>query len=489
MLFIMFANLLFANSVRIRATSFDETKYIFSTKLYDYEWISLTHFCKTFGDAIKIDYDEWTVKTIINGKKITFYGGSSFYKIDGEIYHFPASTERIGNGIYIPLAEFIRIIKIHFYEKLEYEKEIDTYILSPAEYSLGKIKIKSLKNGTIIKIEADKVFEKKYCKIWQTSNWIYFTIYGANIDIEKTKGKYSHGDVKEIDAIQTEESVQLSFKLRHSISGYEFSIDEVKNTISISVRKKVTQTSAEAIKNNKDMREKWLIDTIVLDAGHGGKDPGTNYGRLKEKDIVLDIVLELGRLLEKYLDVKVVYTRKTDRFIPLWQRTKIANENNGKLFVSVHVNAIEDSRATYGTETYLLAPRGTERAIKIAAQENKVIKLEQNQDRYSKMLSPQQYILATMAQREFMKESEDLAKYVENEYSSRISSKSRGLRQAGFIVLIGASMPSILTEVGFITNKNERINLSQHSYRKKIALSLYYAIKRFKIEQDNKTKN
>lgn len=480
-------NALFADSVRIRRTSFDETEYIFSSQLYSYEWMSLNHFLKTFGDEFDIDNDEWIIKSVVKDKNITFYGGSAFYKIDGELYHLPTPIERVGNGLYIPFAEFVRILKMHFYNKIEYKKEIGTYILSPAEYSLGVIKIKDLKNGTMIQIEADQLFREKHCKIWNDNGWLYFTVFGANIDIEKTIQKFSYRDIKKIDAIQTKESVQLSFKFRYNISSYDFDINKESNTISISVRKgKALVPNVE--ENNKDIRSKWLIDTIVLDAGHGGKDPGTNYGRLKEKDIVLDIVLKLGKLLEKYLDVNVVYTRKTDELIPLWKRTQIANESNGKLFVSVHVNAIENSSATFGTETYLLAPRGTKQAIEIAAEENKVIKLEKNQDRYKDILSPQQYILATMAQREFMKESQELAQLVETQYSSRLKqSKSRGLRQAGFIVLIGASMPCILTEVGFITNRNERINLARSSYRNKIALSLYYAIKKFKIEQDKKT--
>lgn len=476
-------NVLFADSIRIRKTSFDETEYIFSSQLYGYEWISLNHFFKTFGNEFDIDNDEWVIKIVVKDKNIMFYGGSAFYKIDGKLYHLPTPIERLGNGLYIPFAEFMRILKIHFYNKVEYKKEIDTYILSPAQYSLGAIKIKDLKNGTMIQIETDRLFKKKHCKIWNDNGWLYFTVFGANIDIEKTIQEFSLRDVRKIDAIQAKESVQLSFKFRYNISSYDFDINEESNTISISVRKE-TVSNAE---KNKDMRSKWLIDTIVLDAGHGGKSPGTCYGRLKEKDIVLDIVLKLGKLLEKYLDVKVVYTRKTDKSVPLWKRTQMANESDGKLFVSVHVNGIDNSSATFGTETYILAPRGTEQAIEIASKENSVIQLEKNQGRYKDILSPQQYILATMAQREFMKESQELAQLVETQYSSRLrQSKSRGLRQAGFIVLIGASMPCILTEVGFITNRNERINLARSSYRNKIALSLYYAIKKFKIEQDKK---
>ena len=478
-------SVLFANSVKIRRTSFDDTEYVFSSQLYGYKWVSINHFLKTFGKDFRINYDNWTINAVVKDHKVTFYGGSAYYKVDGNLFHLPMPIERIGDGLYIPLAEFVRLLKTHFYNKIEYNKTMNIIILTPGKYSLGIIKINELSNGTMISIDADTLFRKEYCKIWNSADWLYFTIYGANVDVNKTKKRYSYGNIKEIDAIQTKESVQLSFKFRNKISSYDFHIDEKSNSILINARKEKKIFSNKE-SNNKNIRSKWLIDTIVLDAGHGGKDPGTCYGSLKEKDIVLDIVLQLGKMLEKNLDVKVVYTRKTDKFIPLWERPQIANANNGKLFVSVHVNAIENSPATCGSETYLLAPRGTKKAIEIAARENSVIQLEENQGRYRNILSPQQYILATMAQREFMKESLELAQLVESQYSNKLESKTRGLRQASFIVLIGASMPCILTEVGFITNKNDRIHLARRSYRKKIAFSLYQAIKQFKIEQDKK---
>ncbi len=476
----LMTNVLLADSIKIRRSSFDSTEYVFSSQLYNYKWISLNHFFKTFGNDFSINYDNWTLNAKLKNHKITFYGGSAYYKIDDNLYHLPMPIERVGNGLYIPLFEFIRVLKTHFYKTIKYNKTIDAIILTPGKYSLGLISINELSNGTMINIEADTLFNKQHCKIWDNDGWLYFTIYGANIDVNKTKEKYSYGHINEVDVRQANESVQLSFKFRNKFSSYDFHINEKTNSITINVRKE--KTKDEVVKK----RSKWLIDTIVLDAGHGGKDPGTVLGRLHEKDIALDIVLQLGKMLENNLGVKVVYTRKTDKFIPLWKRPQIANANNGKLFVSVHVNGVDNSPGTYGTETYLLAPRGTKKAIEIAAKENSVIQLEKNQDRYKNMLSPQQYILATMAQREFMKESLEFAQLVESNYSNRLTSKSRGLRQAGFIVLIGASMPSILTEVGFITNKKERNNLAKYSYRKKIATSLYDAILKFKTEQDKK---
>jgi N-acetylmuramoyl-L-alanine amidase len=174
-------------------------------------------------------------------------------------------------------------------------------------------------------------------------------------------------------------------------------------------------------------------------------------------------------------------------FVPLYQRPKIANEAGGKLFVSIHCNAVDNSRP-YGTETFLLAARSTEKSIEIAARENKVIELEDDTERYEKMLSPEQYILSTMAQSVYMKESEDLAQAVESKYKSRLGAKSRGVKQASFIVLIGPAMPAILTEIGFISNWTELGKLKKDSYRQEIAYSLYLSIKDFKENYEKEIK-
>ena len=194
----------------------------------------------------------------------------------------------------------------------------------------------------------------------------------------------------------------------------------------------------------KEVKNRWRLNTIVLDAGHGGKDGGTvgKYG-VKEKNITLDITKRIGRLVEKNTHIKVVHTREEDIFIPLWKRTKIANENNGKLFISIHANA-SPNRNVRGFETYLLSPGKTSDAIEVASRENAVIQLE---DQQQKIYSGENLIMATMVQSTHMKDSEEFAGIIQNELASGINSKNRGVKQAGFYVLIGASMPNVLIEV------------------------------------------
>ena len=192
------------------------------------------------------------------------------------------------------------------------------------------------------------------------------------------------------------------------------------------------------------MKNRWRLDTVVLDAGHGGKDGGAVGKRgAKEKNIVLDITKRVGQMIEKNSHIKVVYTREEDVFVPLWKRTQIANETNGKLFVSIHVNS-HPNRNVRGFETYLLRPGKTDDAIEVASRENSAIRMEEGKSRnkYSS-LTGENLIMATMAQSMFMKESEDLAAYIQEGLDPLLDSPNRGLKQAGFYVLIGASMPNV----------------------------------------------
>ena len=228
----------------------------------------------------------------------------------------------------------------------------------------------------------------------------------------------------------------------------------------------------------ENVKDRWRLDMVVLDPGHGGKDPGAigKYGT-REKDVVLDIAKRAGKLLEKS-GIKVFYTRDEDVFVPLLDRTKMANETNGKLFVSIHANA-NKNRKVQGFETFLLRPGKSEDAIDVATRENSVINLEEFTDQYTD-LTGEALIMATMAQSMFMKESEDLASIIQMELDKRLNTPNRGVKQAGFYVLIGASMPNVLVEVGFLSNPAEEKKLKQDNHKQKIAEALYQAIKHFK---------
>ena len=229
-------------------------------------------------------------------------------------------------------------------------------------------------------------------------------------------------------------------------------------------------------------KKKWKFDTIIIDPGHGGKDPGAvGYRGTKEKDIVLDVSKRLARKIERNSKTKVILTREEDIFLRLQDRTKFANANEGDLFISIHTNAAEDRRAS-GFETFLIGPNKNEAAVRVAARENAALELEGFS---GKKLTNEDLIKATIAQSAFAAKSEEFASLVQNEFRKRVQSKDRGVKQAGFYVLMGASMPNVLIELGFISNPNEEKKLNSSSYRDMLATSIYYAVLKYQKSFDD----
>ena len=229
-------------------------------------------------------------------------------------------------------------------------------------------------------------------------------------------------------------------------------------------------------------KKKWKFDTIIIDPGHGGKDPGAvGYRGTKEKDIVLDVSKRLARKIKRNSKTKVILTREEDIFLRLQDRTKFANANEGDLFISIHTNAAEDRRAS-GFETFLIGPNKNEAAVRVAARENAALELEGFS---GKKLTNEDLIKATIAQSAFAAKSEEFASLVQNEIKKRVQSKDRGVKQAGFYVLMGASMPNVLIELGFISNPNEEKKLNSSSYRDMLATSIYYAVLKYQKSFDD----
>ena len=216
--------------------------------------------------------------------------------------------------------------------------------------------------------------------------------------------------------------------------------------------------------------------TLVIDAGHGGHDAGAIGAYSKEKDINLKVALAFGRLVEDNCpDVKVVYTRKTDVFIPLQRRADIANNNKADLFVSVHTNALPAGRQAYGSETYTLGMARANANLAVAKRENSVITLESDYKSTYQGFDPnkaESYVIFEFMQDKFMKQSVDLATCIQRQYASA-GRPNKGVHQAGFLVLRNTSMPSVLTELGFITTPSEEAYLNSQQGVTELSRSIY----------------
>ena len=229
------------------------------------------------------------------------------------------------------------------------------------------------------------------------------------------------------------------------------------------------------IQNNK-------IKIIVIDAGHGGHDNGCMYGGAREKDVTLSIALKLGESIEKIMpNVKVIYTRKTDEFIELHERAGIANRNNADLFISIHCNANKKTDVA-GTETFSMGLHKSEGNLDVAKRENDVILLEKDyQEQYEGFdpNSPEAHIYFSFLQSAYLDQSLKLASLVEGNFN-KANHASRGVKQAGFMVLWRSKMPSVLIETGFLSNKSDRAILISENGQLKIAESIAKGVKEYK---------
>ena len=225
------------------------------------------------------------------------------------------------------------------------------------------------------------------------------------------------------------------------------------------------------------------VSIVVIDPGHGGKDPGALGPKITEKDVVLAISLKLGKYIEdNFEDVKVIYTRDTDVFIPLDERANIANRNKADLFISIHANSLPKSKAI-GTETFVMGISKDARNFEVAKKENSVIILEENYETKYEGFDPksiESYIIFSVMQKTFQGHSIAFAQMVEEEFEVRAKRYSRGVKQDGFWVLWRTTMPSVLIETGFLTNTKDEKFLATENGQDIMASAIFRAFRNYK---------
>ncbi len=297
------------------------------------------------------------------------------------------------------------------------------------------------------------IFEKK-CEFSFFNNWVHFGKHSYNL----------HNDI-------------------HVINGFFYVPEYFLNLCAVKFFPEEVILDDGSIIINFPSMQQYLIKTIVLDPGHGGKDPGA-VGRilgLKEKDIVLNIAKKVKAHLEKNLDVNVLLTRHDDRFVSLGERTDFANENQADIFVSIHCNAAYNTKAN-GSEVYFLSTAQTHEARAVEAMENEVIKFEDQESiaRYTDL----DFILYDMRQTEYLNESSELSEMCQKQLVNTLSTKNNGVRQANFYVLRGAFMPAVLVEIAYLSNKYEEKKLLSKDFQARAAKAIYTSIKQFKNKYD-----
>lgn len=354
------------------------------------------------------------------------------------------------------------------------------------------IEVKNRDNGAIISFSASGLAAQASLVTLNAEGYTYFSLEKASGDSNALSQVYGKGVVKEIISKQLPGSgLQFTVVLDNRsfvISSVEFQRDKKNNRYLLYVRSKAD--GEESRRKEKEQQiaqvlsrdiEKWKLDTIVLDAGHGGKDPGAiGANGTVEKHVALNIVRDLGTFIRlNWPDVKVVYTRKEDKFIPLHERGKIANQNGGKLFISVHCNA-SSSRSARGSEVYILGAHKTRASLDVAMLENSVIRQEADYTQAYKGFTEEFLIMSSMAQSAFARQSTSLAQHILNPGHRLAPDKRNGVRQAGFMVLWTPSMPSALVEVGYLSNPGEERILRDRQEQTKIAYAIFQGLQAYR---------
>jgi N-acetylmuramoyl-L-alanine amidase len=225
------------------------------------------------------------------------------------------------------------------------------------------------------------------------------------------------------------------------------------------------------------------INTVILDPGHGGRDLGALGKNCKEKDVVLAIGLKVGAYLNQYLpDVKVVYTRDKDVFVPLDERAQLANRVKADLFVSIHANYISNP-GIKGVETFVLGLHRSKENLEVAKKENSVIVMEDNYMSKYEGFDPnstESYIIFELMQNVYLDQSIDVASLIQDQFTHRVGRYNRGVKQAGFLVLRETAMPGILVEVGFLSNREEERFVTSEEGQVYLASAIYRAIRDYK---------
>ncbi len=455
------------------------------------DYLSLTEFAACLGTRIAFDDRIKSGIIKLGSSEIRLFAANPFISINYNLFQMPVDTRYINNQIYIPIKFFVELlqnVKDIQIQLNEHTSQIDVFYHHTEKglagmTNISRIDIDPKINGILITIYTTVPFQQSEVTTRIRQEWLYVDIYNGVIDSFALCQTPLHGIIREIVPLQPSANMaQISFRLSQQVSDVNAVVMENSRQILVTIRtqEELPSTVLKALEND---RLKWQIDKIAIDPGHGGRDPGAiGPTGAPEKDVVLNIARHLKQLIESRLGIKVIMTREDDRFIPLHQRTAIANRNNAKLFISIHANS-NRNRKVDGVSTYILGPAKTKEAIEVAQLENSVIQYEASYDSYPN-LDNEQFILSSIAQSEFTRESEELAALVQEEVSKKTDLRDRGVKQAGYLVLVGASMPNILFESAFISNRKEEKKLKSSAFQKDLAESLYESIKKFKIKYE-----
>jgi N-acetylmuramoyl-L-alanine amidase len=455
--------------------------------------IALPVLCEKIGFNCLWDRNLERFTCTKKGLKTVFVQGNPFYNVNGVVYQISTAPVRVGSSLYLPMAVVMAELKSFSKGVFQLDtvmEKVTKPISTSSKYSVLSVATEKKQNGTLLTLVlADSLpFEFTYFYPNFTINFS-----GGTVDTHNIRQTSRIGLVDSIFALQYQQSAQVSLILNREIEEPLIDYIQDTHTLLVALRQKKVKPALAAPKKIESFstvtpQKDTDVDgvkTIVLDAGHGGKDPGaTGITGVLEKDVVLAITLKVRDLLKKQNKLKLLLTRDTDVFIPLSDRTKFANEKKADLFISVHADAVpgnykrkENAR---GYKIYFLSQAKNEEDKLVAMRENAVIELEEKPQSYSSL----QNVLIDLAGNEFLSESQDLCILLDQKLDTSLDRKITklhlGVGQANFWVLNGAYMPSVLIEIGFLSNPSEEKLLSDKKFQNQMAQAIYEAILGFR---------
>ncbi|SYZ72906.1 putative Cell wall hydrolase/autolysin [Candidatus Zixiibacteriota bacterium] len=444
-------------------------------------YFSMSQLAALFGDRISWEQVGQSVTYKTEKHNFTFFLDSPFFRMDDSVKNlsFPA---RLNKGqLYLPAETFLPFFDNIRQEQVSWDDGKKTIRFDSRRYNVTDVALSGKANGLLIDIYVSQPLE--YDIFTSEGNWLNVSISKGTVNRRQILSRKSSTYLYDINAVQFEGSTQVSFRLRRGIGKFthRYLTNPGRIQIAIIDTSAAAQIAAEPPMVGPDAR----IQKIIIDAGHGGSDYGAiGAGNTREKDVVLDIAKRLAKIIRKDKVFEAVLTRDKDDYVPLVDRANKANLVKGDIFVSIHANA-SPKRSARGYQVFFLAPAKNDSARAAAQLENAPFLAERNAAGEGEK-NTLDLILSDMIQTEFQNESDDLASFVNRELRKNISETSdRGIDQAGFFVLNGVYMPSILVETAFITNSGDEKLLDSKNFREKVAEAIYEGLKNFRDKYES----
>ncbi|MEE9554667.1 MAG: N-acetylmuramoyl-L-alanine amidase [candidate division Zixibacteria bacterium] len=450
-------------------------------KIDDRLYIKSTTLAKFLGGEESIDFFAKSGSIDFGEYDIEYSLFSSYVRCGENVYNIYQPVQFDNGAFLLPIRYTIEILNRVSPLNLAWDGE--KIIVSPPVFNVNGISASQKLNGILIEISLKE--KLRFDVVKTDDNWLILTVSEGKVDSLAFTRRIPVPAIYNIKTYQFERSAQISVRIRPR--DFTFSSKLKDDPYRIQILLKGDSFSDSAMTSEHLIEEDFAdnrIDVIVIDPGHGGDDLGAVGPRdTKEKDMVLSISKKLFDLLNKDRRFEPVMTRQDDIFIPLSERTSLANSVGGDMLISIHANASENKKAR-GLITFFLADAKTDQARAAATLENSSIRFENVEDQ-RQYLTDLDFTLRDMIQTQFQRESADLADIIQKEVSGATKIRGRGVDQAGFFVLDKAYMPAVLVETAFISNKDDEKILKDKGFQKKCARAIYDSIVAFKEKYES----